>query len=481
MVPGASSLAQLSLRVMVLPSTTDHKEVNRLFLLARSTLITLLLGVIVLFGALSPGAADAKWKPGRAYVDPSFGFGGSRSLLIPKGLAITVSNERSSAAAGPNGSFFAVYSLESRKTEGPRGGMIVKFNAAGELDQSFGRGGYHRIRGRTGPTRLTVFSDGSMLVLSATTASNGGTTKWLIHRRTRSGRFDQRFGKNGYLYSVVRDPENSVMPVVAALRNGRFAVALKDSSGSSSGTLIMFDRRGQHDQEFGEDGRLTFDFEIDSVAPAERGRIVVAGSNDAVSIAKLHPDGGRVRSWGKNGIATLARMPRMAWTPFFSKGHRYPSEFAIDNVQAIALGRSVSFTAQASDWESDDGTSEISWAARFDSRGRLDRGWGRGGGRFLGGSGSSSEGDSPESWRVVAPMADGRIFSSFYFSDEWGELNESTLGAIGRSGKKYARGSRGMKLNGFNYLGLTTSWDGRYVFAWGERGKSGPIAMRIRL
>lgn len=148
------------------------------------------------------------------------------------------------------------------------------------------------------------------------------------------------------------------------------------------------------------------------------------------------------------------------------------------SVQATAIGSRVmvTFDAETSNMDYAD---NHAWAQRLTPRGFLDRRWGINGRRHTASSSWTSEGDGSANWFNITPTTDGRVFTADYFVDDYGDYTETTYSMVGRSGKKRSTGSRRYVTRSFDEAGHSLSRDGKYLYAFGYRGKR-PVVVRFR-
>lgn len=203
--------------------------------------------------------------------DPNGGSeGAAAAVLQPDGKIIAAGYV---AIVNPGESYFAV----------------ARYNTDGSLDQTFGSGGkasafivqhYHRIRG------VALGQDGKIVVAGEYFAANQ-TTQSLIVRFNANGSLDGTFGSGGRV--------TDIRGVVLADRNVPWSVAIQPdgkvvtggSYSSSSGddvTMVRYNVNGTYDTSFGSGGRLLIPSpgiseRIYAIALQPDGRIVAAGES----------------------------------------------------------------------------------------------------------------------------------------------------------------------------------------------------------
>jgi uncharacterized delta-60 repeat protein len=201
---------------------------------------------------------------------------------------------------------------------------LVRFDARGKRDRSFGRSGLVRRQIGTdaeeGPVRIAVQPDGKIVFAGTTSDLNTdnslGDGAFAIYRLTPSGRPDTSFGNRGGV--LVRTHGRQLIGAGLALDTaGRIVVASRYEGLDNGGaTVLRLTRNGGLDPAFGRKGQADLRFAtVDGVVVDRAARVYVAGTtvNDRVlAVVRLTARGRLDRSYGRRGIATLARRGDLA-------------------------------------------------------------------------------------------------------------------------------------------------------------------------
>jgi uncharacterized delta-60 repeat protein len=173
--------------------------------------------------------------------------------------------------------------------------VVVRYNADGTLDNSFGNGGIAHL-GAGAPARdVTVQSDGKVVVAG----SAGSTNLFSIVRLNPSGSLDSTFGSNG---QVTVNPSGSkrgfgngwgvaIQRVPAITGEERIVVvgrSLLSSSSNADWTMMRFRSNGATDTSFGSSGIVKtyfsgFGDQARKVQIDSSNRIVVSGFTNSYS------------------------------------------------------------------------------------------------------------------------------------------------------------------------------------------------------
>ncbi|WP_158222512.1 SdrD B-like domain-containing protein [Rhodopirellula sp. MGV] len=227
--------------------------------------------------------------------DPSFGTGGLASIAMsnsyPVPTAVLIQPDGKIVVGGKFGS-------------GTLRAYVVRFNADGTPDSSFGNDGIANVSGvnGVGVSDLAFSNDGSILA----SLRISGTVRLKVLRVTADGLPDTSFGPSGIR---TFDSISSTGTSIKSLPNGDLLIA-----GSISGvtTLVKTNSEGVIDESFGESGVATIDFAddfyLDSIEIDHENRIVlggtVAGTLTKFGLARVMPDGALDSTFGLNGLVS---------------------------------------------------------------------------------------------------------------------------------------------------------------------------------
>jgi uncharacterized delta-60 repeat protein len=193
--------------------------------------------------------------------------------------------------------------------------------AAGQLDPTFGNGGFVTTNVRFQPADEIALPDGKYL--AAGTTESLYFTDFVVARFNADGSLDTTFGKAGY---SGLDFDNSSDNVSDLVRQADGKILVVGSSSKTVGNLYKqeyavarFNADGSVDTTFGNSGKVTLDLdsgsnEYDQLRTAivqADGKIVLvglasqAGAISQITLVRLNPDGSRDVGFGNNGSARL--------------------------------------------------------------------------------------------------------------------------------------------------------------------------------
>ena len=217
-------------------------------------------------------------------LDPSFGNGGKKIIQI----AAQQRDFANTVAVQPDGKIvvggeLGDFSLDSNRS------VLVRLNADGSLDPSFGNGGKIINPGQLHLPALAIQPDGKIVTAGATTVQSI-TLDFAVVRYNADGSLDQSFGNGGYAVngagnaeSLVLQPDGKIILVgfLPIFRNG------------SDYLLARFNPDGSPDQTFGDGGRVTTSFSSG------------LNSGDKALAAALQPDGKIVATGYASGVSAV--------------------------------------------------------------------------------------------------------------------------------------------------------------------------------
>lgn len=200
-------------------------------------------------------------------------------------------------------------------------GAVFRFRRDGELDRSFGTGGFVRVPGNA--RALAVGPDGGAYVLSGEFGPN------LVSHVTAGGRLDQQFGVEGSAPLPPTPPIVRRGKARATEFDPRALVVLPDGGvlvGGESGeayagsavrmAVMKLNRRGRLAPSFGRRGIATLAFgqrgncNLTAMAAGPGGRVLLAGKirvgraqRRTLAVAVIRRDGSPDHSFGTAGLA----------------------------------------------------------------------------------------------------------------------------------------------------------------------------------
>jgi uncharacterized delta-60 repeat protein len=195
--------------------------------------------------------------------------------------------------------------------------FVLRYDALGQLDTSFGSGGMAILQLTGGPDRAyqaQLQSDGSILVAGN---ANGDL---FVTRLTPNGQLDTTFGTGGTTYVDTNTTdawEQEKVGMMLDPRTGDIVAAIEygNSSATSQIAVAKMDPDGQPVGNFGSAGLVRYDLfpglweDVDGVYVEGDGRITVpfVREDDADSgwALRLLPNGTRDATFGSNGLIEL--------------------------------------------------------------------------------------------------------------------------------------------------------------------------------
>ena len=194
---------------------------------------------------------------------------------------------------------------------------LARYNADGSLDTSFGTGGIVTtdIGANTDQAwSVTVQADGKIVV--GGNALIGGTSDLALVRYNANGTLDTSFGAGGIVTTAI-DTGTDVAYSVTVQSDGRIVVGgYALIGGTDDFALVRYNADGSLDTSFGTGGIVTTDIGTDadvgySVAVQADGKIVIGGaavidSNAVFAVVRYDADGSLDLSFGTSGKVTTA-------------------------------------------------------------------------------------------------------------------------------------------------------------------------------
>jgi uncharacterized delta-60 repeat protein len=178
--------------------------------------------------------------------------------------------------------------------------VLARFNANGTLDTTFGQGG-KVITAGPGANNLIQEPDGR-LVVPASTSTSGA-----ILRYNANGTLDTTFGSGGIVINSATSDYIGAAAYPAGITNAGKIVVVGDANGEWEFSRYNFD--GTLDSSFGSGGMVntqTGSNYARAVALQADGKVVAAG--DGFIIVRYNPDGSLDGTFGTGGIDT-ANLP----------------------------------------------------------------------------------------------------------------------------------------------------------------------------
>jgi uncharacterized delta-60 repeat protein len=261
---------------------------------------------VVLVLILMTSLLASSRQPARVYasdsdLDPTFGSGGVVTTDFLRGgddhaRGVAVQKDQKIVAAGENSGNFAV----------------VRYNPDGSLDASFGQGGRVVTAFGTNPSSanaLVLQSDGKIIVAGFARNNQQGADFALV-RYNANGGLDSSFGGGKVTTAFGASPSSA--GALALQTDGKIIAAggVTNSGTLNDFALARYNQDGSLDPSFNGDGKVITDFNGQSdgavgVAVQPDGRIVAAGTTIFMTLkfalARYNADGSLDASFGTGG------------------------------------------------------------------------------------------------------------------------------------------------------------------------------------
>jgi uncharacterized delta-60 repeat protein len=257
--------------------------------------------------------------------------------------------------------------------------QVVRLNADGSLDASFGVGGIAHVnfvRGANdGATALAIQPDGAIVLGVAVYPNTFG-----IARITEDGADDESFGSDGKVSLTFPVPSNTISDVRGVIVDAQGRIVVAGSVGPQGPATSAFAAarvlsNGSVDASFGSDGYTVFGPEgasssFPEVALLQRdGRIVLAGTvaatghNPDVAVTRLLEDGAVDVEFGDGGFTEV------------------PNDFVTDGVDTVFGGliRSDGTIVLVGEFATNGPSLNQGYIMQLDQRGNLVEAFGSGG------------------------------------------------------------------------------------------------------
>lgn len=197
---------------------------------------------------------------------------------------------------------------------------LVRYNADGSLDLSFGENGIVRsyfVENEVvgGVTGLGLQSDGKIIVSGS--ANNATDYDVALMRFDVNGKVDSSFGINGRVLTPVGPSHDYSTDMVILSDDKILLTGSTHNSLEIDGIVIKYTPEGELDNSFGNGGIVITDFsggadDFTTIAAQSNGKVVVAGySNNTVTgkrefaLAKYNSDGSLDASFDEDGMMTI--------------------------------------------------------------------------------------------------------------------------------------------------------------------------------
>ncbi|MCX6980578.1 MAG: choice-of-anchor D domain-containing protein [Verrucomicrobia bacterium] len=274
---------------------------------------------------------------------------------------------------------------------------LVRYDVGGTLDTTFGNGGMVTTSIASSPeygNDVALQSDGKIVV--AGTIGNSSNSKFRLVRYNANGSLDTSFGSGGGVTKAI-DLSVHDCRSIALQSDGKIVVTGDLNAFSFGGprphyiALVRYEMNGTQDTSFGSGGVVKTTFDTDayaySVAVQSDGRIVVAGTNGDFMAVRYNANGTPDNTFGSGGKVT---------TPIGSSGSAAYSVGLQSDGKIVVAG------------SSSNGSNNVFALVRYNANGTLDTSFGSGG------KVTTAVGSGGDNARSMALMGDGRIMLAGY-------------------------------------------------------------------
>lgn len=250
--------------------------------------------------------------------DPDFGQGGGITTDIGSTLDTIYG-----LAVQSDGKIIAVGEAWPERSQKM---TLVRYQADGDLDDTFGAGGVVTStlidlpRDRSVARAVALQPDGKILVAGDSSDLVVGHSVFVVARYNQDGTFDESFGDGGKTLTTFNDTFYSSTGdearAMAVQKDGKIVLAGLTGPYPANFAVARYNADGTLDDSFGEAGKVVTDFnkaddEANAVGIQADGKIVVAGhavsteeggsESQDFAIARYNPDGSLDKSFGHAG------------------------------------------------------------------------------------------------------------------------------------------------------------------------------------
>jgi uncharacterized delta-60 repeat protein len=268
------------------------------------------------------GSVDSSFGSGGEFIDYS---------LVPNGVfenarAVAIQSDGKIVVAGWVQLLFTTTKGKKTTSTSQEDWEVIRLNANGTPDTSFGNGG--KVITSFGATSnneahaLALQGDGKIVVAGQVTSSTTGSNVRVV-RYNANGSLDSTFGSGGEVITApipgVSGSGDTWANAVAIDSAGRIVAAgLTAAPGAERMALIRYTQSGTLDSTFGNGGRVTLVpagasyAEADSLGFQSSGKIVGGGAADYATsqmvIGRLNTDGSLDGTFGNGGLVISNQM-----------------------------------------------------------------------------------------------------------------------------------------------------------------------------
>lgn len=249
--------------------------------------------------------------------DNTFGTDGNIVPFIQSGYRID--NHRIQILA--DGKIMSMVTLYKDNAFGVYKVVLLRYNADGSLDQTFGAGGKaesqtgYSIQGKT----LLITTGGKIVVGGTYRSPDNTTVKMSVLRFLSNGAKDTSFDSDGKV-EIDFGPHSAYLNTLAMQSDGKLIAGgefiLQTPPDIWAGGLVRLDENGQLDISFGTNGKLNTSIlgskiqTVDYMTCLPDDRIVFTGHSyvpaqaQLINLAQVMPDGSFDSNFGSNGLVS---------------------------------------------------------------------------------------------------------------------------------------------------------------------------------
>ena len=242
-------------------------------------------------------------------LDTTFGPGGSVAVFHPAQAVndLAVQSDGKIVALG--------YGLVHEPVWRGWDFTLARFNVDGTRDMTFGDNGLVMtdVFGDSEYSRAVAIQvDGKILAAggAGTIANTNGYQRFTVVRYNADGSLDATFGDGGIVAAPMQSNVDFVADM-AALPDGKVLVLGYSWAGAADYTMMRFNADGSFDATFGNNGIATADLgawdRAASLALCADGKFVAAGNGDgnSLQVARFNADGSMDSTFGDGGAVTF--------------------------------------------------------------------------------------------------------------------------------------------------------------------------------
>jgi uncharacterized delta-60 repeat protein len=256
-------------------------------------------------------------------LDTSFGSGGIVVTNVKSATGNSPGEDRASAVAvQSDGKIVVAGFSEQGANIYTEDFAVVRYNANGSLDSSFGSGGISVTPnfggGQDLANGLAIQSDGKIVVAGQVIPSNGNPALMAVARYTSSGQLDSTFNSTGIVTMAPAGSTNAGLIGVVVQNTGRIVVSGWCTLGPQDLALARLTTAGQLDTTFGSAGTgyaVSTDMAIGRSLVQANGKLYTSGRVDPaeppssgtidLGVAAFTAEGTADTSFGTVGVVAL--------------------------------------------------------------------------------------------------------------------------------------------------------------------------------